>query len=112
MAIHPDYFISGIWKSGGKITHFFVHKNMEGGFKKGEVKSEKEVIKLFDQQMTFLTLVWSYEAGRWIDGVEVKLVTLNDEKTPRSFKDHTESDHLDKLINMRPVMTPTSKFFI
>jgi hypothetical protein len=112
MALHPDYFISGIWKSNNKITHFFLHINMEGGFKKGEPKSEKEIIKLFDQGSTMLTLTWSYEAGRWIDGVEVKLVELNGEKTIRSFKDHKETDHLDKLINMRPVLIPQSKFFI
>jgi hypothetical protein len=112
MIVNPDYFISGIWKSNDKLTHFFVHKNMDGGFKKGEIKTEKEVIKLLDSKFTILTLTWSYEASRWIDGVEVKLIDNNEEKIIRSFKDNVETDHLDRLINMRPVMIPQSKFFI
>jgi hypothetical protein len=112
MAVHPDYFISGIWKSKDKLTNFFVHKNMEGGFKKGEIKTEKEVIKFLDSKFTILTLTWNYDTARWIDGVTIKLVENNGEKTIRSFKDNVETDHLDKLINMRPVMLPQSKFFI
>jgi len=113
MAIHPDYFISGIWKSKdkNKITHFFIHKNMEGGFKKGEIKTEKEIIKLFDSKSTMATLIWNYETARWIDGVEVKLVEFNNEKTIQSFKDHQPSDHLSKLINMAPVMVTQSNLF-
>jgi hypothetical protein len=113
MAAKTDYFISGIWKSKENvITHYFLHINMVGGFKKGEIKSEKEIIKLLQSQAKVLTLTWSYESGRWIDGVEVKLVEVNGEKTIRSFKDHRETDHLDKLINMRPIMIPQTKFFI
>jgi hypothetical protein len=112
MAVQTDYFISGIWRSKeNKITHYFLHINMAGGFKKGEIKSEKEIIKLLGSK-TMLTLTWSYESGKWIDGVEVKLVEVNGEKTIRSFKDHRETDHLDKLINMRPIMIPQTKFFI
>ena len=112
MAVQTDYFISGIWKSNDKITHFFTHINMVAGFKKGEIKSEKQIIKLLDSKAVILTLTWNYETGRWIDGVEVKLVEINGEKYIRSFKDHRETDHLDKLINMRPVMIPQTKFFL
>jgi hypothetical protein len=112
MGVKNDYFISGIWKSKeNTISHYFLHINMEGGFRKGEIKSEKEIIKLLDSK-TILTLIWNYETGKWVDGVEVKLIEVNGEKKIRSFKDNQETDHLDKLINMRPVMTPTSKFFI
>jgi hypothetical protein len=113
MAVQPNYFISGIWKSRedkDKITHFFIHKNMEGGFKKGEIKSAKDVIKLLEAKSTMLTLTWSYESTKWIDGVEVKLVELNGEKLIRSFKDHQQTDHLVKLINMAPIMAAQTNF--
>ena len=113
MAVHPNYFISGIWKSKeNKITHFFLHQNMEAGFKKGDIKTEKDVLKLLEAKFTIQTLVWNYEAAKWIDGVEVKAVRSKTGVLIRSFKDNLETDHLDKLINMRPVMIPQSKFFI
>jgi len=112
MAVQADYFISGIFKLKEKKTHFFVHKNMAAGFVRGSIKSEKEVIKLLESKYTLLTLTWDYESAKWIDGTEVKVVEINGEKTVRSFKDHRESNHLDKLINMASIMAPPALFFM
>jgi hypothetical protein len=109
MSVYPDYFISGVLKEKGKITHAVVHRNLPGGFQKGDVKSVVEIIRLLDSKFKILTLTWDYETGKWIDGVVIDMVKIGDEKSLQSFRDNAQSNDLDKLINMSIAINPPAK---
>jgi hypothetical protein len=101
MAVHPNYFISGVWKNDrGIITDVFLHLNTENGFKGGKKSTEASVIALLKANQTISTIRWDYSSAKWKRGASVIIVREGNTEFLRTQKDATVIDNLDNMIKM------------
>lgn len=101
MAKWADYLISGVWKSGGRITHVMAHPDKGESVGVGVKVSEAEVIKHLKQNVTFCTIRWNYSSPpNWTKGASVTFEVLYGRECLRTVRDATVADNLDNLIDM------------
>lgn len=75
MAVPPNYFISGVWKTDtGVITDVFLHLNTATGFQVGKKTTEATVVQLLKANNTVMTLKWDYKTATWKRGAYITVV--------------------------------------
>ena len=101
MAVPPNYFITGAWKTdAGIITDVFLHLNTPTHFEAGKKTSEAAVIQLLKANKTVMTLKWNYQTSSWKRGAYVIVVKEGNKEFLRTVKDATVEDNLDNMIKM------------
>ncbi len=101
MAVPPNYFITGVWKTDADvITDVFLHLNTATNFKAGRKTTEAAVILLLKGNNTVMTLKWNYKTATWKRGAYVNVVKEDNKEFLRSVKDAIVEDNLDNMIKM------------
>lgn len=98
MAVPPNYFITGAWKTNtGVITDVFLHLKTATGFNVGKKTAEAAAIQLLKANNTVMTLKWDYKTATWKRGAYVTVVKENNKEFLRSVNDTTGEDNLDNI---------------
>lgn len=101
MAVPPNYFITGVWKTdAGVVTDVFLHLNTSTGFNAGKKTTEAGVIQLIKANNTVMTLKWDYKNTMWKRGAYIAVVKEGNKEFLRSVKDTMVEDNLDNMIKM------------
>lgn len=101
MAVPPNYFITGVWKTdAGVITDVFLHLNTPTHFESGKKTPEAAVIQLLKANKTVMTLKWNYMTASWKRDAYVTVVKEGNKEFLRTVKDATVEDNLDNMIKM------------
>jgi len=96
-----NYYISGVWKSNGAITHVLLHVAAGTSLNAGTKATEAFVISLLDSTIpknTIETITWNYISGSWHRGAVVGYETVYQRKILRTWLDGRVSNNLDNLI--------------
>ncbi len=92
-----QYKISGVWKTGGVITHYALHTVSPNSISEGVKTTKADAVRLligpFNQAVTW---IWNYQTSYWKDGEKVEVVSAS---FLRSYPDNRVSDNLAHLIN-------------
>jgi hypothetical protein len=98
-----DYYISGVWKVSGKVTHVFLHATNGSKFDvQGIKRSEAYVINLIKtDKKTVYTLVYNYNNNNdWSEGAKVNVIQEGNTEYLRTSADKTLKDNLDNMLPM------------
>lgn len=98
-----DYYITGQWKSGGRITHVFLHTVNGTTFSQpGTKQTEAYVIDLIkNKKKEVFTLTYNYNIeNNWRIGSKVSVVKEGNREYLRSNPDNTAKDNFDNLLPM------------
>lgn len=95
-----NYYISGIWKDGGHITHVMLHAQTANGIGKGAKQTEAHAIALLRADHTIITIEWDYAKANWKKGADVGHETVGGRTYLRSHQNRTVNDNLEHLIRM------------
>ncbi len=94
------YYISGIWKANGVVTHYAVHAPEENSWTRATKTTKANAVALIEQNgITAYTRMWNYRLASWTHGEEILVVSVNGVKHLRSHADGKPTDNLDNLIN-------------
>lgn len=105
MAVSPNYFITGVWKTDNNITHVLLHENTVDHFKAGIKTTEAKVISLIRAGYSVMTLRWSYQSAGWYRGAFIEIVGNGEDAYIRTHKDASVSDNLDNIIQLNGVVS-------
>lgn len=91
-----DYYISGVRHDETKITHLKVHSNINGKLGTGQIWARMDVVNAIDlQQKSFKTVIKNN--GQWVEGQEVHVVKIKDNKFLRTDQNRIAADNLGNL---------------
>ena len=96
-------YITGVWKTGDKITHVMLHAvNPNIQTNKGEKTAEQSVVNRINKigGDTVFTLIWDYTNARWSTGAQVLVVKELYGEILRTHRDKTVKNNLDNLLRM------------
>ena len=95
------YYITGVWKESGTITHYTFHAILaNGNFTTKATKTAKaNAIRLLENTGNkATTLMWNYTSGSWDIGQPVSMAGSGANKYLKSAPDNEVSDNLGHLI--------------
>ncbi len=98
-----DFYITGQWKSNGRIIHVFLHTVSGTSFNSpGTKQTEAYVIDLIkNKKKEVFTLTYNYNTqNNWHIGAKVNVVKDGNREFLRSNPDNTAKDNLDNLLPM------------
>lgn len=92
-----DYLISKVRYDYDKsyITDLFVHKDNGDNVGAGQILSRERVIRLILGGTSFNTIYANN--GKWINGAEVRIISVGDKKYLRTDSNRIKKDNLGEL---------------
>lgn len=100
-----NYYITGVQKDNGVITHVMLHSvNESNQLQKGSKVSEQYAISLREAGHFIKTLKWDHETAWWKGGATVNVVQEGSRKYLRTSRDATVTDNLDNLIRLNEIV--------
>ena len=97
------FYVTGVWKTGDKITHVMLHSiNANNTLNKGVKTAEQTVINQINRVGGDIvyTLTWNYTDASWTTGAQVLVVREGYGEILRTHRDKTVKNNLDNLIRM------------
>lgn len=101
-----DYFISGVWKDGSKITDVLLHVSNKNTIMPGQKTSIDQVVNLIMSGLTIMAVKWDYTKGKWEYICPVEIDARSESKNI-CCRQSEGGISLANLINMNCIQPPS-----